>query len=229
MIPNPPPHVGSGVVSDLVPAVSDGGGSASRGLSLAPMRALRPHVDATRLGRLLSPPYDVIDADLRRELLAADPDNAVAVVLPDPTPAGYAHAAQTLSRWVADGTYAVDDKPAIFVYEMRRPDGRATRGLLGAVELRQPADGVILPHENTMAGPVADRLDVMTTTGTDLEPIYLAYDGGGAASTLVKGADAEAPVADTTAPDGTRHRLWAITDPEAHATVARDLDSRHAL
>ena len=62
--------------------------------------------------------------------------------------------------------------------------GSVTRGLLGAVELRDPDDGVILPHENTMAGPVSDRLALMTATEANLEPIYLVYDGGGAASRL---------------------------------------------
>ena len=94
---------------------------------------------------------------------------------------------RTLESWLHDGTYGVDDTAALYVYEMRDAAGAATRGLLGAVELRDPADGVILPHENTMAGPVADRLAVMTATDADLEPIYLVYDGGGAASQLVPG------------------------------------------
>src|SRR4051794_27102916 len=87
----------------------------SAGLSLEPFRGLRPAVDAERLGRLLSPPYDVIDAEARRRLLAADPDNAVAVVLPDPTAEGYATAAATLDRWVSDGLYVVDAQPALYV------------------------------------------------------------------------------------------------------------------
>src|SRR5204863_470274 len=67
-----------------------------RGLSLAPFRGLRPHVDSARLGQLLCPPYDVIDPAARDRLLAADHDNAVAVVLPEQSPAGYAGAAARL-------------------------------------------------------------------------------------------------------------------------------------
>jgi len=112
---------------------------------------------------------------------------------------------------------------------MRTAGGTATRGLLGAVELRDPSDGVILPHENTMAGPVADRLAVMTTTGTDLEPIYLVYDGGGPASGCVKNADAQAPVAQATTSEGTTHRLWTIRDLEVLRAVDDDLATRRAL
>jgi uncharacterized protein (DUF1015 family) len=209
--------------------VSTSATGARQGLSLAPFSALRPTAPAERLGRLLCPPYDVIDPGMRAELLATDPDNAVAVILPEPTPPGYAAAAERLAAWVASGRYALDSEPALYVYEMRTPDGRATRGLLGAVELRDPDDGVILPHENTMAGPVADRLEVMTATGTDLEPIYLVYDGGGPASAVVQGADRSAPVAEASMPDGTVHRLWTVTDPAVHAAIATDLATRRAL
>jgi uncharacterized protein (DUF1015 family) len=192
----------------------------SDGLSLAPIRALRPAADGAALGKLLCPPYDVIDADAKARLLAADPDNAVAVILPDPTPAGYAAAAQRLESWVDEHRYEVDETPALFVYEMRDPAGHTTRGLLGALELRAPEDGVVLPHENTMAGPVADRLEVMTSTGTDLEPIYLVYDGGGPASELVRSVSDRAPAAETSTPDGIEHRLWQLTDPDEHAQIA---------
>lgn len=187
-------------------------------------------MDEERLGRLLSPPYDVIDGPTRARLLASDPDNAVAVVLPEPTPQGYAGAADTLDRWIRDGLYALDAQPALYVYEMREAgDGNTTRGLLGAVELRDAADGVILPHENTMAGPVADRLEVMTATAADLEAIYLVYDGGGPASELVRTVDERSSIAQARTPDGITHRLWMVTDPDALRTVAADLTTRRAL
>ena len=114
-------------------AAAPGGGS------LAPLRGLRPAVDADRLARLLCPPYDVIDAETRRRLLETDPLNAVAIILPEPTPQGYADAASELERRVEQGTYATDDDAALYVYEMRDRNGHITRGLLGAVELRDPA------------------------------------------------------------------------------------------
>jgi uncharacterized protein (DUF1015 family) len=182
---------------------------------------------------LLCPPYDVITPEQREDLLASDPDNAVAIVLPgEPTaerPDPYAAAAQRLERQVDSGLYAVDERAALYVYEMTDAAGAVTRGLLGAVELRDPADGVILPHENTMAGPVADRLALMTATEANVEPIYLVYDGGGAASEIVSAAHHDEPVAEAHTPDGVRHRLWAITDPDVHDTIASDLAGRRAL
>ncbi len=199
------------------------------------MRALRPAADGDALARLLCPPYDVIDADERAALLAADADNAVAVILPEApegAPEGtdrYRAAADRLQSWVESGHMRVDDDPAVYVYEMRDATGSATRGLLGAIELRDPADGVILPHENTMAGPVADRLALMGATETNVEAIYLVYDGGGPASAAVASVDRVDPIARATTPDGITHTLWRLDDPQTLHRVAEDLDTRRAL
>ena len=61
------------------------------------------------------PPYDVIDDDQRRELLARDPHNAVRLEFsaePDP----HAAAASALEAWVADGTLARRAEPAAYFY-----------------------------------------------------------------------------------------------------------------
>ena len=205
------------------------------GLSLAPFRAVRYTVSAGELGNELSPPYDVISPADRAALIEASSTNVVRLILPEQDEAAladgdrYAGATALMSQWLDDGTLAVDDAPALFIYEMVTADGEQTRGLLGAVELRDPADGVILPHENTMAGPVSDRLALMTATEANLEPIYLVYDGGGAASQLVASASEQTPLSETTTPDGTQHRLWAIADPASHEAVAADLAGRRAL
>jgi uncharacterized protein (DUF1015 family) len=220
-------RVASAVVTDPL--------AAGRGLSLAPFRATRFTAGTDSLGRQLSPPYDVISGADRVALVEASPANVVRLILPEDDEARlgdgdrYAGARALLQDWVSSGVLAVDDQAALFVYEMSAPDGSVTRGLLGAVELRDPDDGVILPHENTMAGPVSDRLALMSATEANLEPIYLVYDGGGPASALVASVSDQEPISTATTPDGIRHRLWAVTDPAAHAAVAADLAGRRAL
>ena len=64
-----------------------------------PFKAL--HYDRDRVGGLqpvVAPPYDVIDAEQRADLLAQSPYNVVEIDLPqgdDP----YAHAAEVFERW----------------------------------------------------------------------------------------------------------------------------------
>ena len=200
------------------------------GLVMAPFRALRYDDSRVPLDRVLAPPYDVIDDEQRTELAERDPHNVVRLTLPfeEEGKSGYAVAAQLLAQWRADGTLVADDTPALYIYE-EQADGHVQRGLVGALGLSPAEDGIVLPHENTMAGPVADRLALMEAVEADLEPIFLVYDGGGAASRLVAGADTRSSIVDTTTPDGIRHRLWAVTEPGTLAEVAADLHGRRAV
>jgi uncharacterized protein (DUF1015 family) len=207
------------------------------GLVLQPFRALRYDTAlAGDLATLTSPPYDVIDADGVAALEASNQHNDVRLILPrepadEPSDTDrYAAARRTLEAWRATGVLRPDDGAALYVYEQLDPrSGHAQRGLLGALALSPPTDGIVLPHENTMAGPVSDRLSLYTAVEADLEPIFLVYDGGGAASTAVASADELPPLLDAQLPDGLRHRLWALTDPDLLAAVATDLHPRKAL
>ena len=203
------------------------------GLELAPFRALRyDEAVAGPLGPLTSPPYDVIDDEGVRRYLAESPYNVVRLILPREADVGaaspYDAAAALLAAWRAEGVLRADDEPALYAYEMREGEA-VTRGLIGALALVDPDAGIVLPHENTMAGPVADRLALTAATECNTEPIYLVYDGGGIASAVVADVGAQPPLAEAESEDGIAHRLWAITDPEILAAVAADLHTRRAV
>jgi uncharacterized protein (DUF1015 family) len=198
---------------------------------LAPFRALRYAATGAELADVLAPPYDVIDEAQRAELEGRHPVNVVRLTLPrDPDGAGdrYAAAGRRLREWCDTGVLRPDPVPALYVYEEQH-GGHVQRGLVGALGLTPAEDGIVLPHENTMAGPVADRLSLMEAVEADLEPIFLVYDGGGAASRHVAEADRREPIIDVTTDDGIRHRVWAITEAAALAEVATDLRGRRAV
>lgn len=208
------------------------------GLVLQPFRALR-FAATTELASLTSPPYDVIDEAERTRLEARSPHNVVRLILPrEPvdaagTSAGadrYAAAADLLHRWTDEGVLVRDEEAALYVYEQQVGE-HTSRGLLGGVGLARAEDGIILPHENTMAGPVADRLALLRATEADLEPIFLVYAGGGVTMALLEDVLDRAPLVDVTLDDhgdAVRHRLWPVTDPDVLAAVAEDLAPRRA-
>jgi uncharacterized protein (DUF1015 family) len=201
-------------------------------LVLAPLRALR--FAAGRVGDIASvlcPPYDVIDEPERVELEARNPHNVVRLILPRDASDGadrYTVAGRLLAEWRSEGALVPDAAPALYVYE-ETLGTHVQRGLLGALGLVSPEANIVLPHENTMAGPVSDRLALTEATDANLEPIFLVYDGGGAASRLVAGIAERTPLVDVTTPDGIRHRLWALDDPGELAAVADDLSGRRAV
>ena len=211
------------------------------GLVLAPFRALRFDTGrAGALSTLTSPPYDVIDADGVTALENASDHNVVRLILPrEDVSSGqdrYARAAATLVAWRHAGVLVPDRQPTLYVYEQAelgdQRSARPQRGLLGALALTPADDQIVLPHENTMAGPVSDRLALYTAVDADLEPIFLVYQGGGAASTAVASAGTPGGpelLVDAVLADGLRHRLWALTDPLVLDQIAIDLLPRKAL
>ncbi|GLF96122.1 DUF1015 domain-containing protein [Streptomyces yaizuensis] len=204
------------------------------GLRLLPFRGLRyvPERVGT-LAAVTSPPYDVVvRPEGLDELESAHPHNIVRLILPQAaTPAErHRRAADTLTRWLADGILAQDPEPAVYVYEQRHTDG-LQRGVIGALALSDPTEGIVLPHEDVMPEIVADRAALMSATAANLEPLLLTYRGGGntGTATVVDRTVERAPLLATTTEDGVGHRLWAVTDPADLAAIGTDLATRQAL
>ena len=214
----------------------DAGRVAAAGLSLAPFRGLRYDPGrVSSLAAVTSPPYDVVDADGRLRLETGDPHNVVRLILPRPEPtaeSGYRRAATLLAAWQRSGVLTPDPAPALYVYEQRSPDengGTLQRGLIGALAVSGPQAGVVLPHEDVMPRPVADRVGLMRTTKANLEPILLTYRGDGSAADVIERAAERPPLLTTTTSDGTRHRLWSVTAPRELSAVSKDLSTCRAL
>jgi uncharacterized protein (DUF1015 family) len=143
---------------------------------LSPFRALRYDTGAGSLADLVAPPYDVIGPQEREQLAARDAHNVVHLTLPDSPET----AAETLAAWRADGVLR-EEEPALWWIEQTYtgPDGveRTREGVAGAIEATAYSAGQVLPHERTHAGPKEDRLRLLRATRTQLEPIFVLYDG----------------------------------------------------
>ncbi|MET7439273.1 DUF1015 domain-containing protein [Streptomyces sp. NPDC005496] len=209
--------------------------AACEGLELVPFQGLR--YDPERVGSLAavtSPPYDVVvRPDGLHHLESADPHNIVRLILPqDTTPAvRNQQAADTLRQWLSEGVLTTDAEPALYVYEQSDGD-LLQRGVIGALRLSEPADGVVLPHEDVMPHVVADRAALMRATSANLEPLLLTYRGDGSVTgtaAVVERAAGREPLLSTTTEDGYSHRLWAVTDPAELAEIREDLRRHQAL
>ncbi|MFG2027820.1 DUF1015 domain-containing protein [Streptomyces sp. NPDC048825] len=209
---------------------------ARMGLDLTPFRGLR--YDPDRVGSLsavTSPPYDVVvRPDGLHHLESSDPHNIVRLILPQATTpaARNKKAANTLQRWLAEGVLTADSEPGLYVYEQRAGDGMLQRGLIGALRLSEPSQGVVLPHEDVMPHIVADRADLMRATSANLEPLLLTYRGNGSAAdatAVIERTAQHPPLLATTTEDGFNHRLWSVTDPEDLTAIQKDLARHQAL
>ena len=188
---------------------------------LAPWPAVRYGPEAGDPGRLLAPPYDVIDAEEARELRAGSPFNAVRLVLPEGgVPGCYDLAARRLRDWLDDGILIRDERPSLYVYgqTFRRDDATLTRhGVFGALRLSAFSGDEVLPHEETHRGPKEDRLALMRACRAQLSPVFLlSRDPSRRLPALLDRAVQGAPVLEARTPDGVEHRLWrALEGPLA--------------
>ncbi|MFB8444731.1 DUF1015 family protein [Streptomyces niveus] len=210
-------------------------GPAAKGLRLIPFRGLRYVPERVgSLAAVTSPPYDVVvRPDGLLHLESADPHNIVRLILPQAATAADRHrqAADTLRRWLAEGVLAPDREPALYVYEQRKGD-LLQRGVIGALALSTPDEGVVLPHEDVMPDIVEDRAALMRATATNLEPLLLTYRSEGdvtGTTAVIERTVRRTPLLSTTTDDGFSHRLWSVTDPAELAEIDRDLADRQAL
>jgi uncharacterized protein (DUF1015 family) len=129
------------------------------------------------LDPLVAPPYDVISPDERAEYLARSPYNVVHLTLPDDEE----QAARTLAEWRGDGVLVRDERASSWLLsqEYVGPDGvsRTRSGLVASLRAEPYENGTVLPHERTHRGPLEGRLRLLRATRTQLEPIFLLYEG----------------------------------------------------
>ena len=143
-----------------------------------PFRAERyDESKAGPLEQLVAPPYDVISPEQRRDYLARSPYNVVHLTLPDDE----AQAGRDIAAWRDAAVLTRDEAPGYWFLsqEYVGPDGvQRTRSGLVASLLAEPYDrGTVLPHERTHSGPKEGRLRLLRATRTQLEPIFLLYEG----------------------------------------------------
>src|SRR5579884_2971934 len=200
---------------------------------MADIRAFRAfRYDLGRVGNLsdvIAPPYDVIDPALQQALYDKSPYNVIRLELNKEEPSDnetenrYTRAARFLRDWQRDDILIQDSARSLYVYYQDfEVEGRryTRRGFLSRVRLEPFGAGRIYAHEETMAGPKADRLKLFHATGMNLSPIFGLYpDPNGE---VIKHLDAL--VSRTLPIQATDHlgvvsRLWPVTDQHIVSAV----------
>ena len=210
---------------------------------VCPFHALHYDLDAVgSLGDVAAPPYDVIDAEQRAELLARSPYNAVAIDLPKPygetgpSETGgdpYEHAARD-DRGLARGRGAgrrpragdLGADPGLHRPRRRQPHPpRHPRPGPGRGLRDRPRSA---PTSAPSPGPKEDRLDLTRATRHNLSPIFsLSTERRLAAGRA--GARPDEPWGEATDDDGTVNRVWRVGDPAVHAAVTELLADAELL
>ena len=179
------------------------------------------------LQQVVSPPYDVISKQQQTLLHLQSPYNAIHLDL-NQDAERYTTAANMWHAWRQNEAVAQDQEPSLYVYtqEFTLPDGTMLRrtGILSAVQLEEFSSGVIRPHEQTFEGAKSDRLALLKACEAHLSPVFLLYARKDWSIEQVLALELTAsPVIDVKDGQGSRHKVWRVTNPDLIAEVAAGL------
>ena len=159
---------------------------------IEPFPALRYDPGRVALSDVVTQPYDKISPAMQDGYYAASPYNLVRIILgkrnatDGPADNPYTRAAAFFNDWRRDGVFIQDAKPSLYRYTQTfSPPGREIqmerRGFIALGKVEDYSANVVFRHEQTLAKPKADRLDLLRATRAHFGQIFMLYSDRSAA------------------------------------------------
>ncbi len=190
---------------------------------IAPFRALRYDPARVSLSQVATQPYDKITPLMQETYYAASPYNLVRIILGQKNATDndrenpYTRAAGFFHDWRRQGIFLQDSQPSLYLYTERfTVPGSKTemerRGFIGLGRIEDYSASIVFRHEQTLAKPKADRLDLLRATRSHFGQIFMLYtDPAGEIENLL--VSANAPDMEMRDEYGVLHQVWKISDP----------------
>lgn len=178
------------------------------------------------LDKVLTQPYDKITPEMQERYYALDPHNLVRIEKGRPQPGDredtnvYTRAAATLNEWIAEGILVRDPSPAIYAYfqEYEVPgttERRLRKGFIALGRLEDYEAGIVHRHEQTLAGPKADRLELLRKTRAQTGQLFMLFaDPERRIDRLLESVSRVPAPVEVRDEYGVIHRLWPVVDEE---------------
>ena len=190
-----------------------------------PLNGIRYNTKMVKeLADVICPPYDIISPQHQGELYERSFYNFVRVEYGYETPQDsppdnrYTRALGFLEQWLKEGVLVADKNPAIYVddhYFTHKGKEWKRRGIVVRVRLEEWHRMIVRPHEGTLSGPKADRINLIRTIKANTSPVLSMYaDKDNLIRRVLARATADMPLARVRKLEGERHDLWAVAKPE---------------
>src|SRR6202795_4841665 len=218
---------------------------------ISPFQAWRYDPERVPVQLAVTQPYDKITPAMQERYYQASPYNLVRIILGKRLPGGegdaenvYARAATSFQNWRQTGVLRQDPEPSIYRYSQTFripgavPGGQTPAERQGFIALGRIEDysaGVVFRHEQTLAKPKADRLDLLRASRAHFGQIFMLYSGAGKVDALLDSVAAKntvankAPDIDVTDEYDVLHRVWKISDPSVIASVQQQMRDRKLI
>jgi uncharacterized protein (DUF1015 family) len=208
-----------------------------------PFRAFRYDPRQVSPAQVVTQPYDKITPTLQDRYYAASPHNLVRIILgrreenDNPANNVYSRAAAYYRDWREQGVLRRDPLPSLYLYSQGfTPLGATTemerRGFIALGRIEDYSAGVVFRHEQTLAKPKADRLDLLRATRAHFGQIFMLYEDSGQVESLLatnSDPDISAPEVQIKDEYGVVHRVWQITDPKLIHSVQNAMSDKKLI
>ena len=196
---------------------------------IRPFKALRP--TATRVDKVASVPYDVVNTEEARELAANNPYSFLHVSRPEiDLPEGtdpysdqvYRKALHNFQQLIKDAPLETEDTPSIYLYRLIMGDHEQI-GVVACSSVDEYDSGLIKKHERTRRDKEDDRTRHLIALRAQTGPVFLTYRASRDIDTMVMETMMANAIFDFTAPDGIEHTVWRVPDPVRFVQAFRDV------
>jgi uncharacterized protein (DUF1015 family) len=188
------------------------------------------------LSLVVTQPYDKITPEMQEEYYRKSPYNIVRLILGKKEASDnernnqYTRAREYLRQWMKEGILVRDETPALYASYQEYEAGKKKyirKGFVALLELEETGAGV-KAHEKTLAGPKADRLNLMRATESHFEHIFMLYSDPEQKSINILDRATAGRDPDYEAVDeyGARHMLWTIRDPKIIEELKHIVESK---
>jgi uncharacterized protein (DUF1015 family) len=195
------------------------------------------------LADVVTQPYDKISPALQDRYYEASPYNLVRIILgrreaaDNPANNVYSRAASYFRDWRSQGILRQDTSPSLYVYSQRftvpasSPERSGIelerRGFIALGRIEDYSAGVVFRHEQTLAKPKADRLDLLRATRGHFGQIFMLYEDSGQVESLLN--TPSEPDMELTDEYGVLHRVWQVSDPGVIASVRAAMEDKKLI
>ena len=151
-----------------------------------PFRALRYNPARVDLSQVVTQPYDKITPEMQTRYYDASPHNLVRIILGKPQPTDhlkenvYTRGAASFENWRQHGIFLQDPQQSLYQYIQRfRPPGGGAelerRGFIALGKIEDYSANIVHRHEQTLAKPKADRLELLRATRAHFGQLFMLY------------------------------------------------------
>ena len=215
---------------------------------ISPFRAWRYDPKRVPVQQVVTQPYDKITPALQERYYQASPYNLVRIILGKCMPGDgdaenvYTRSVASFQNWRQTGILRWDPEPSIYRYSQTflmpagapgqvpgSPSRGERRGFIALGRIEEYSAGVVFRHEQTLAKPKADRLDLLRANRAHFGQIFMLYSGAGKVDVLLDSAAATDADIEVTDEYDVVHRVWKISDASVIAAVQEQMRSQKLI